>query len=82
MVMTDAQKINLAKANIAKATAKMLFSSMAGMPQEIRLEATLILVKSLFMESVKSEHRMRLFSSVMQKMRAEIREHIKTGVVK
>lgn len=72
--MNDAQKIA-----IAKRAAGTMFTTMAGIPAEIQLEAAILLTKSLFMAGVKPENRISLFNSVVQKMRKELQEHLKTG---
>ncbi len=72
--MDDAQKMA-----IAKRAAAAMFSSMAGMPSEVQLEASLILTKALFMGTVQQDKRIMLFNSVVQKMRKELQQHIKTG---
>ena len=66
---------------IAKAAAKLMNNMLSQLPEDIRLEAALLLVKALFMVGVKPEHRIGLFNSVVQKMRKELQAHIKTGVV-
>lgn len=72
MPLSDEQKIH-----IAKETAKVLHASMSGVHPEIQLEAVLLLVKAQFIATVKSTHRLSLFNSVMSKMKAEIKDHLK-----
>lgn len=74
--LSDAQKIEM-----AKKAAAIMFTSMVGIPQEVQLEASILLVKSLFMSSVKATHRISLFNSVVQRLRKQLQEHLKTGVV-
>lgn len=75
--MDDATKIEM-----AKRASSTMFTTMAGMPPEIQLEASILLFKSLMMATVKPTHRISLFNSVVQRLRKEIQDHLKTGVVK
>lgn len=67
---------------MAKEAAKVMNKVLGAVPENVRLEAALLLVKALFMASVKPEHRIGMFNSVVQKMRKELQEHLKTGVIK
>lgn len=67
-IISNEQKIAL-----AKKAAGVMQMSMAGIPGDVQLEAVLVLVKAQFMASVKPEHRLGLFNSVMARMKAEIR---------
>lgn len=73
--LTDAQKIDM-----AKKAAAVMYNSVVGVPSEIQLEASIILLRSLFMSHVKPTHRISLFGSVAQRLRKELKENIKTGV--
>ena len=64
---------------IAKVAVKLMSNMLSQLPEDIRLEAALLLVKALFMAGVKPEHRIGLFNSVVQKMRKELQANIKTG---
>jgi hypothetical protein len=61
---------------MAKQAASVMFTTMAGVPEEVRLEASILLFKSLVMAAIKPEHRLRLFNSVVQKLRTEIKEDL------
>lgn len=67
---TDQVKLAMAR-QIALALHKM----MAGVPEQVMLEASIILLKSLFLATVKAEHRLSLFNAVVIKLRHEIRDH-------
>jgi len=79
MVETDTDQ---RRREIAKAAAKLMNNMLSQLPEDVRLEAALLLVRALFMVGVKQEHRIGMFNSTMQQMRKELQEHIKTGVVK
>lgn len=72
-------KIKIAMATRASST---MFATMAGMPADVQLEAAILLLKALFMATVKKEHRLGMFSDVMRRVKKEIKEHLETGVVK
>lgn len=76
---SDQQRREMAK-SVAKALHAILEASRV--PENVRLESVLLLTKALFMATVKPEHRIGLFNTVVQKMRKELQEHIKTGDVK
>lgn len=76
--LTDQQRREMAK-SVAKALQAMLEASRV--PENVRLEAVLLLVKAFFMATVKPEHRIGMFNTVMQKIRKELQAHLKTGVV-
>jgi hypothetical protein len=65
-----------AKVKLAKQAATVMFSTMAGVPPEIQIEASIILMQSLFISHTKSTHRMSLFRSVVKKMTVEIRKSL------
>lgn len=73
---------NAAKIDMAKKASGVMFTTMAGMPPEVQLEASILLLKALFMATVKKEHRLSVFNTVMQRVKKEIKEHLKTGVAK
>ena len=75
--MDDTTKIEL-----SKKAASTMFVTMSGMPPDVQLEPTILLLKSLMMSIVKPEQRLGLFKSVTVRLRNEIREHLKTGVVR
>lgn len=75
-VFTDAQKIEM-----ANKAAGVMIMSIAGVPSEIQLEAAIVAMRSLFISHVKPTHRMSLFGSVSQKLREQLKEHLKTGVM-
>ena len=75
MNLTDAQKVEM-----AKKAASVMFTSVSGVPGEIQLEASILLMKSLFMSHVRDTHRISLFNSVVIKLRKELQDHLKTGV--
>lgn len=62
-----------AKMKLATEASKVMFSTMAGVPSDVQLEAALILVKSLFMASVKPQYRANMFNQVFARMRKEIK---------
>ena len=72
---SDAQKMEM-----AKKAAAVMFTSVAGVPSEIQLEASIILLRSLFMSHVRATHRLSLFSSVVQRLRKELKDNLQTGV--
>lgn len=49
----------------------------AKIPEEVQIEAAILLLKSMFMGQVKPEHRISLFNSVVIKVRKELQEHLK-----
>ncbi len=68
--LPEEQKIAMAR-QIALALHKM----MAGVPENVMMEAVIMLLKSLFLASVKPQHRLGLFASVTKKMRDEIKTY-------
>lgn len=74
--MTVEQKMVMAKAG-----AKLLANLMISFPEDVKLEAALMLTKSLYM-GIPAQHRMRIFSTSIQHLRKSLQEHLKTGVVK
>ena len=70
------------KIDMAKKAASTMFMAMSGMPPDVQLEATILLLKSLMMSVVKPDQRLGLFKSITVRLRNEIRDHLKTGVVK
>lgn len=72
-------KIKIAMATRASST---MYSTMAGLPPDVQLEAAIFLLKALFMAVVKPEKRLSMFNDVMRRVKKEIKEHLETGVVK
>lgn len=70
------------KIDMAKRASVVMFTTMAGMPPDVQLEASILLLKALFMATVKKEHRLSVFNSVVQRVKKEIKDHLETGVVK
>jgi hypothetical protein len=68
--LTEEQRIAMAR-QIALALHKM----MAGVPENVMMEASIMLLKSLFIAGVKPEYRLSLFNSVTKKMRDEIKTY-------
>lgn len=66
--LTDQQKIAMAK-QVSLSMHKM----MAGVPEQVALEATIMLLKALFIATVKPERRLGLYNAVVSKMRDEIK---------
>jgi hypothetical protein len=58
--LSDEQKIEM-----AKKAAAVMFQSMVGIPQEVQLEAVILLMKALFMSSVRATYRISLYNSVV-----------------
>jgi hypothetical protein len=73
--LTDAQKLDM-----ANKAAAVMFTSVSGVPNEIQLEASIILLRTLFVSHVRPTHRLSLFGSVVQRLRKELKENLQTGV--
>lgn len=67
--MTDEQKIAMAR-QVAIGLSKM----MAGVPEQVQLEASILLTQSLFVSLLKPERRLSVFGSVTKRMRDEIKK--------
>lgn len=67
---------------LAKKASGVMFTAIVGMAPNVQLEATTMLLKALFMASVKKEHRLSVFNTTVQQMRKDIKEHMETGVAK
>ena len=76
--LSEADKQKIAMARRAAST---MFATMTGVPSEIQLEASIHLMRALFIANVKPTHRISLFNSVVQRIRQEIKEHLKTGAM-
>ena len=70
------------KIEMSKNAASTMYMAISGMPPDVQLEATILLLKSLMMSVVKPDQRLGLFKSIMVRLRNEIRDHLKTGVVR
>lgn len=66
------------KKKIANQAALAMYATLTGIPPEIQLEAALILVRTLFITSVKQIVCISLFNAVVKKMRDELKLHLKT----
>ena len=76
--MADDPATKIAMAKRASAT---MFTTMAGLPPDVQLEAAVHLMKVLFMSHVKPEKRLSMFNTVVQSVKNDIKKHLKTGVV-
>ena len=62
---------------VANQAATMLYGMIAGMPNNIQMEAALVLVRTLFITTVKKEKCLSLFNMVVQQMRGELKDYLK-----
>ena len=63
------------KIEMASAAAKVAFQTMVGCTGDIQFEASIILLRSLFLANVKPTHRISLFNSVVQRLRHELKDY-------
>lgn len=66
--LTDEQKVAM-----ARQVAIGLHKTMAVVPDQVKLEASILLMQSLFVALLKPEHRLSVFGSVIKRMRDEIK---------
>lgn len=75
-VFSDAHKMEM-----ANKAAGVMIMSIAGVPSEIQLEASIVAMRTLFISHVKPKYRLSLFGSVSQKLREQLKQNLKTGVM-
>lgn len=66
--LTDEQMVAM-----ARQVAIGLHKTMAVVPDQVKLEASILLMQSMFVALLKPEHRLSVFGSVVKRMRDEIK---------
>lgn len=73
--------VDATKLEMARATARAMFGTMAGVPPEVQLEAISILFQTLVCTSIPERYRISTLNSITQTMRNNVKKFSKTGVL-